>query len=100
MTPSPQPILPLRALALLHESGFTMGEGWNQAHAICQQAEGTFAYDLVHALCHWIEGDPGNRDYWYRRVGPDWKRAQTIEEEYEKISQRLQAASPGGGVKD
>ena len=39
------------------------------AHATCQGGEGERGCDLVHALAHWIEGDLGNADYWYRRVG-------------------------------
>jgi hypothetical protein len=46
--------------------------------------EGDAAYDLVHALVHWIEGDESNASYWYRRVGPG--RAGSIPEEWERIS--------------
>jgi hypothetical protein len=80
---------PQKALAFLKQGNFKMGEHWDRAHAICQTAEGTFEYDLVHALAHWIEGDTSNRDYWYRRVGPDWKRAETIEAEADAIGRRL-----------
>lgn len=62
-----------------------LGPQWDRAHGICQLAEGDFAHDLVHALCHWIEGDTGNRDYWYRRVGNGWTRAETVEEEWERM---------------
>jgi hypothetical protein len=80
---------PRTALHLLKEGGFLLGPEWEKAHAICQEAEGTFEYDLVHALAHWIEGDIQNRDYWYRRVGKDWKRAETVEKEWEGIAERL-----------
>ena len=63
-----------------------MGEEWEKAHSICQTAEGTFEYDIVHALCHWIEGDIANRDYWYRRVAGQ-KRADTIEAEWARIAE-------------
>ena len=66
-----------------------MGPEWQKAHMICQQDEGEFAHYLVHALCHWIEGDLGNRDYWYRRVGRDWTPAATIAAEWEKVQARL-----------
>jgi hypothetical protein len=79
----------LLALHFLKDGGFLLGPEWDKAHAICQEAEGTCEYDLVHALAHWIEGDISNRDYWYRRVGTDWKRAGTIEKEWEQISARL-----------
>ena len=80
---------PQQALALLKQGGLEMGAAWEKAHAICQTQEGTFEYDLVHALAHWIEGDLSNRDYWYRRVGQGWTRAETIAAEWEKISARL-----------
>ena len=81
---------PQQALALLKQGAFKMGADWDKAHAICQTAEGTFEYDLVHALAHWIEGDMSNRDYWYARVKP-WARAQTIPEEWDNIAARLAA---------
>ena len=79
---------PLKALWWLKHGHFIMGTEWDKAHAICQTGEGTYDYDLVHALAHWIEGDEGNRDYWYRRVKP-WKRAETIEVEWQRISDAL-----------
>ena len=60
---------PLRALWWLKKGGFATGPEWERAHAICQTGEGTPAYDRVHALAHWIEGDRSNSDYWYRRAG-------------------------------
>ena len=65
-----------------------MGAEWEKAHALCQTAEGTYEYDIVHALAHWIEGDEGNRDYWYARVKP-WVRAETIEAEWQQISEAI-----------
>lgn len=64
-----------------------MGAEWDKAHAICQSREGDGAYDLVHALAHWIEGDMGNAGYWYRRVGGS--RAGTIEAEWRRIAATL-----------
>jgi hypothetical protein len=80
---------PQQALWWLRKGDFKLGPAWDMAHALCQQAEGTFEYDLVHALAHWIEGDMGNRDYWYGRVGRDWHRAQSIEQEFERIATKL-----------
>lgn len=80
---------PRQALWWLKQGGFLLGPEWDRAHAICQEAEGTFEYDLVHALAHWIEGDLSNRDYWYKRVGKGWQRAETIEKEWEGIAARL-----------
>jgi hypothetical protein len=79
---------PQLALQHLKQGHLQMGPQWEKAHAICQTAEGTRDYDLVHALAHWIEGDLNNRDYWYRRV-KGWERADTIEAEWEKISNDL-----------
>ena len=58
-----------QALDYLERGKLRVGPDWERAHEICQEAEGERAHDLVHALCHWIEGDLGNRDYWYRRAG-------------------------------
>ena len=76
----------------MQQGGLKMGPEWDKAHAICQTAEGTFEYDLVHALAHWIEGDIGNRDYWYARVGQGWRRAPTLKEEHDAIARRLASA--------
>ena len=59
----------LTALWWLRKGGLGPGPEWERAHAICQAHEGEPAADLVHALAHWIEGDLGNADYWYRRAG-------------------------------
>ena len=58
-----------QALWWLKKGDFKLGDAWENAHEICQSAEGTKSYDYVHALAHWIEGDMGNAAYWYRRVG-------------------------------
>jgi hypothetical protein len=46
--------VPQQALWWLKKGGLAMGPEWEKAHALCQQAEGTREYDLVHALAHWI----------------------------------------------
>lgn len=60
---------PLQAVWWLRKGDLKLGPEWERAHTICQSAEGTSAYDWVHALCHLIEGDHGNADYWFRRAG-------------------------------
>ena len=75
---------PQQALWWLKRGGLAMGPEWEKAHTLCQQAEGTREYDLVHALAHWIEGDDSNAAYWYRRVGGG--RAATITEEWERVA--------------
>lgn len=86
---APDPSLPppLQALWWLRKGGFGVGPEWEKAHAICQTAEGTPAYDVVHALAHWIEGDESNARYWYRRVGPG--RASSIPAEWQRIAALL-----------
>ena len=79
---------PREALDLLHAGGLRMGPEWQKAHDICQTAEGDRDHDLVHALCHWIEGDSANRDHWYRRVAP-WQRAETIAAEWQAVAATL-----------
>jgi len=81
---------PRQALWWLKAGRFAVGPEWEKAHAICQTQEGTHAYDLVHALAHWIEGDSGNAAYWYRRVGET--RAATIEAEWSRIDSALAKA--------
>lgn len=44
-------------------------EDWEAAHNIAQSAEGTPAYDRLHAYLHRKEGDTWNANYWYRRAG-------------------------------
>jgi hypothetical protein len=88
ITPPSALTAPQKALWWLKQGHFTLGAEWEKAHAICQTAEGTYDYDLVHALAHWIEGDEGNRDYWYARVAPS-VRAETIEAEWQRIADAL-----------
>jgi hypothetical protein len=59
----------LKALDLLKAGGFAIGPEWDKAHEIAQAKEGEPDHDWLHALCHRIEGDDGNADYWYRRSG-------------------------------
>ncbi len=41
---------------------------WTAAHEIAQSAEGTPAFDALHAYLHRVEGDAFNAGYWYRRA--------------------------------
>jgi hypothetical protein len=74
---------PLQALWWLKKGGLKLGTCWNKAHAICQLSEGTKAYDQVHALAHWIEGDEANANFWYYRTGE--QRSPSIEAEWERL---------------
>ena len=87
-TPPPALSAPLQALWWLKKGGFKLGAEWERAHALCQQDEGERAHDLVHALCHWIEGDASNRDYWYRRI-KSWTRASDIAQEWQQVWRAL-----------
>lgn len=59
----------IEAFDRLAIAGFTMGTEWEAVHNICQAHEGEKPFDWGHALCHRIEGDDWNADYWYRRAG-------------------------------
>ena len=87
-TPKTDLTPPLQALWWLRKGGLVIGPEWEKAHAICQQDEGNPAYDIVHALAHWIEGDEANAGYWYRRAGV--QRAATITAEWERVAKELE----------
>ena len=70
----------VEAFDRLAAAGFTMGAEWQAVHEICQAHEGEKPFDLGHALCHRIEGDDWNADYWYRRAGKG--RVGTVAEEW------------------
>ena len=76
---------PLQALWWLKKGNLEMGPEWEKGHNICQTAEGTMAYDWVHALAHWIEGDMGNANYWYRGINKK-PGAENISDEWDFIS--------------
>lgn len=59
----------IEALDRLAAVGFVMGAEWQAVHEICQAHEGEAPFDWGHAICHRIEGDDWNADYWYRRAG-------------------------------
>ncbi|CAN7254438.1 hypothetical protein [Rhizobium sp. LjRoot258] len=59
----------IEAIDCLAAAGFTVGAEWQAVHEICQAHEGEAPFDWGHALCHRIEGDDWNADYWYRRAG-------------------------------
>lgn len=79
---------PLQALWWLKKGNLKLGDEWESAHEICQSYEGTKAYDWVHALAHWIEGDMGNAAYWYRRVGEE-KHGVDVAAEWEYLVKTL-----------
>ena len=79
---------PLQALWWMKKGELRVGPEWEEAHRIVQAMEGTFEFDWVHALLHWIEADMGNADYWYRRAGR--KRATaSVSSEWEHIAREL-----------
>ena len=61
---------------------------WEAAHNVAQSKEGTREYDHLHAYLHRKEGDNWNANYWYRRAGESMP-ALSLEEEWEKLAQRL-----------
>lgn len=54
---------------------------WGRAHELAQQAAGR-AGDRVHAYLHRKEGDEGNAQYWYRRLGIVLNPELTLEDEW------------------
>ena len=89
-TPPPGLSDPVAALWWLARGGWATGPEWEQAHELCQKAEGEKAHDWVHALAHWIEGDRGNSDYWYRRAG-EARVHEDVADEARHILARLQS---------
>lgn len=80
------------ALDALKSGDLRMGASWERAHAIAQAHEGEAAFDWLHALCHRIEGDGWNADYWYRRAGRT--RGQwTLAEEWARLRAEYLSAS-------
>jgi hypothetical protein len=77
----------LAALWWLRKGALGVGPAWERAHAICQAHEGEHGADLVHGLAHWIEGDLGNADYWYRRAGH--RRGADIAAEWTRLAAEL-----------
>ena len=80
----------LTALELLKEGKFRTGKQWREAHEICQGREGSPDFDWIHALCHAIEGDNANAEYWYRSAGQK-RHSQNLELEWQHINQNLSA---------
>lgn len=80
------------ALERLKAGGFAVGPDWHTAHEISQAREGEASFDWVHALCHRIEGDDRNADYWYRRAGRSRGQG-SVAREWEMIRAAL---LPGG----
>jgi hypothetical protein len=68
-TPPQHYSAPLKALWWLKKGNLQQGAEWDQAHEICQSAEGEADHDWIHALCHLIEGDHGNAAYWFGKAG-------------------------------
>ena len=74
----------------LAAAGFTVGAEWEAVHNICQAHEGEKPFDWGHALCHRIEGDDWNADYWYSRAGQ--KRVGSLAEEWAVMKTELTVA--------
>lgn len=80
----------IQAFERLAAGGFRMGADWQAVHEICQAHEGENPFDWGHALCHRIEGDDWNADYWYRRAGKK-RKAATVAEEWSAMRAELSA---------
>ncbi|AJD40871.1 hypothetical protein C9413_05260 [Rhizobium sp. SEMIA 4085] len=80
----------IQAFDRLAAGGFHMGADWQAVHEICQANEGEKPFDWGHALCHRIEGDDWNADYWYRRAGKR-RAAGTVAKEWSAMRAELSA---------
>lgn len=80
----------IEAFDRLAAAGFSMGGEWQAVHEICQSHEGEKPFDWGHAICHRIEGDDWNADYWYRRAGKR-RGGGTIAEEWAAMKVELSA---------
>lgn len=80
----------IAAFDRLAADGFAMGADWEAVHEICQAHEGEKPFDWGHALCHRIEGDDWNADYWYRRAGKP-RSPGTVAEEWTAMKAELSA---------
>ncbi|APO74382.1 hypothetical protein AM571_CH01550 [Rhizobium etli 8C-3] len=80
----------IQAFDRLAGGDFHMGGEWRAVHEICQAHEGEWPFDWGHALCHRIEGDDWNADYWYRRAGKR-RPAGTVAEEWSAMKAELSA---------
>ena len=78
----------MHALDLVRDGGFSIGPQWAKAHEIAQAHEGVPAFDWIHALCHRIEGDDWNADYWYRRAGRE-RSSGKVEDEWRHMRETL-----------
>lgn len=79
----------VEAFDRLSAGGFKMDTDWQTVHQICQNHEGEQFFDWGHALCHRIEGDDWNADYWYRRAGKT--RTGSIADEWSVMRTELSA---------
>ena len=61
---------------------------WEKAHLIAQEIA-TKHGSWVHAYLHRQEGDSGNAAYWYQLAGKSAKTNQSLEEEWNEISQAM-----------
>jgi len=65
---------------------------WHAAHQIVQELDDEQAA-LIHAYLHRKEGDESNARYWYRQAGQPFPLGQTLDQEWERLTSKLLAAS-------
>ena len=61
---------------------------WEKAHLIAQEIATKHGF-WVHAYLHRLEGDSGYAAYWYQLAGKSAKTNQSLEEEWNEISQAM-----------
>ena len=62
---------------------------WDQAHRLVQKHSDRLSC-LIHAYLHNVEGDTGNAQYWYHRVGEEIP-THSLEEEFDRLTALAQA---------
>jgi hypothetical protein len=87
MAPSPRqaPIDQLRKAVGLAQAG-----DWQAAHLIAQDHEGDPRANWIHAVCHRMEGDLSNAQYWYARCGHAYREGVSTAQELAEIAAELE----------
>jgi len=80
------PVDALRKAVALARSG-----DWKAAHLIAQDHEGDRIANWIHAVCHRMEGDVANANYWYARCGHALREGVSTGQELAEIARELDA---------
>jgi hypothetical protein len=62
---------------------------WQAAHLIVQEHEESDLANWIHAVCHRMEGDVSNAQYWYGRVRRPYRPEVSTSDELREIQAAL-----------